>query len=203
MKKYLYLIPEYLLLILSFSIFSFLIMILQFGTKALAVNFDLIAYHFFSDYFIVIQIIIPAFCISLLYKTANEVIREKNIILTVIEKLIVMWIMMTVIRVISIYTYSLVVYHNLECRDILMRFILCDITNTLLLFAFAKLVQNKYVALTLYVMVTTLFFILKWLNHSLFIITMDGFVDVGFVYYISIVVGLILVIVSNCIKFDQ
>lgn len=199
MLKYRFLYKEFLLRLLGLTLLYFLIMLLQVGNKKYGQGLDSIFPAMVdNNIFIAIQIIIPVFLMDIFYPIKSERIREKKFYgFILLEKILVVYLLCILIRIVGLGIYSLIVYHNLDFGHTLGRILLADLGTVLISYIITNLMINKYVSMFISALINCVMFMVKGLYYSVFEVNGDNFINIDYVYIISIIALFLVLFITR------
>lgn len=201
MHKYLYLYKSYLLKVSFLSLFLLALCFFQFGFKSNLDNFNTMFKIKVGDLYLTLQFIFPLFLFDNFYPTKSIIIREtKFFVIPVIERIIISIIMIAMVRLIAYTTYSIIIFHNINIYETLIRIFIIDIGSILILHILSNIFLSKYISfitsciinLLLYNFMIGYYEIIKVDNDGIFSkITGISFLYVIILFIISIISKLI------------
>jgi len=196
MLKYRYLYKEYILRILLLSFVLLALMFLQFGFKKRCESLNDSFIVMIPDIFTSVEFIIGVFLFDNFKKSKMELVRTKHLFLSFFERLFITIIMVIIIRLLASTLYSLIVYQSFNNYEFILRIMYVDICNVLIAYICFNVLKNRYVALTISLIISIALYIPKWLQYDIIRISENNFINVGFIPFISIIIYFILFIIS-------
>ena len=196
MLKYRYLYKEYLLRILLLSFVLLTLMFLQFGFKKRCESLNDSFIKMIPDIFTSVEFVIGVFLFDNFKKSKMELVRTKHLFLSYFERLFITFIMVIIIRLLASTLYSLIVYQSFNNYIFILRIMYVDICNVLIAYICFNALKNRYVALTISLIISIALYIPKWLQYDIIRISENNFINVSFIPFIGIIIYFILFIIS-------
>ena len=196
MLKYRYLYKEYILRILLLSFVLLALMFLQFGFKKRSESLNDSFIVMIPDIFTSVEFIIGVFLFDNFKKSKMELVRTKHLFLSFFERLFITIIMVIIIRLLASTLYSLIVYQSFNNYEFILRIMYVDICNVLIAYICFNILKNRYVALTISLIISIALYIPKWLQYDIIRISENNFINVSFIPFIGIIIYFILFIIS-------
>lgn len=198
MMKNFYLYKEYLIKFLFVLLFLLLTFILTFGVKKKAETLNDLYLVNSRNYLLMIQFIIPVFFIDDFYPIKEELFRMKRTsIVLKAEKVLMVFLLVMIIRFISLEIYNLTIFHSFDCFNVFMRFMFIDVINVLMCAILSNVILSKYCTAIVFLVINALSFILKILMYSVIDLKYANIFTIRCWYYILLVVMLVLFILSG------